>query len=264
MHVLSWNVTPSINLNIFETVIWDAVDSLSKRTFDVNYLNPVIFFRPVEYAVGSPDNVLVGFGAKFKIWRQNYLYGQFVLDEFKLDEIMKGGWWANKYAFQAGIRSFWGDRRPLMLQLEFNRIRPYTYTHTYPLQNYGHLADALAHPMGANLREAIAVARWKLNPRWSVHITASCAVQGTDSTGVNLGANIYKSNLEHGDAYGHGMLQGVRAVTSYQELKLARMLVPKWNLQAEAILSNRLFTRNRESASRLYFSIALKTLLYRD
>jgi hypothetical protein len=42
------------------------------------------------------------------------------------------------------------------------------------------------------------------------------------------------------------------------------MLVPKWNLQAEAILSGRLFARNRESASRPYFSIALKTLLYRD
>ncbi len=264
MHSLSWNVTPNINLNLFEVIIWDAVDSVSQRTFDINYLNPVIFFRPVEYSIGSPDNVLIGFGGKFKIWRENYLYGQLILDEFKLDEIRKGGWWANKYAFQVGIRGFMGKQRPLMFQAEFNQIRPYTYTHYYPLQNYGHLVDALAHPMGANLREGLIIARWAFAPKWSAHLTASYAVQGTDSVGTNFGSNIYKSNVSHGDAYGHTILQGIRAVTSYQELKIARMLVPKWNLQVEAIFSNRLFTREEKKENSFYFSIGLKTLLYRE
>ncbi len=264
MHTLSWNITPNININLFEAVIWDAVDSVSRRTFDINYLNPVIVLRPVEFAIGSPDNVIVGFGGKFKIWRENYLYGQFVLDEFKLDELKaRTGWWANKYAFQVGVRSFAGDRRPLMIQAEVNQVRPYTDTHTYPLQNYGHLVDALAHPMGANLREGLAIIRWAFAPDWSVHATMTYAVQGTDSAGVNLGANIYKSNTTRTKQYGNTMLQGVRAITSYQELKVARMLVPKWNLQAEAVVSNQFFKREEETVNNFYFGIGLKTLLYR-
>ncbi len=265
MHVLSWDITPSININVFEAVIWDAVDSISKRTFDINYINPVILLRPVEFSIGSPDNVIVGFGGKFKIWREIYLYGQFVLDEFKLDELKaRTGWWANKYAFQVGTRGFWGKQRPIMIQAELNQIRPYTYTHYYPLQNYGHLVDALAHPMGANLREGLLIARWAFAPNWSAHAMFTYAVQGTDSLGVNLGSNIYKSNLTRYKDYGNTMLQGVRTVTSCQELKIARMLVPKWNLQAEAILSNRIFNREGKTSSDFYFCIGLRTLLYRD
>ncbi len=265
MHTLSWDITPSINVNVFEAIIWDAVDSISKRTFDINYLNPVVFFRPVEYSLGSPDNVILGFGAKFRLWRETYLYGQFVLDEFKLDELKAGkGWWANKYAFQAGVRYFAGKRRPAMFQAEFNQVRPYTYTHTYPLQNYGHLVDALAHPMGANLREGLIIARWAFAPNWSAHATMTYAVQGIDSTDTNVGANIYKSNTTRDKDYGNNLLQGVRTVTSYQELKVARMLVPKWNLQAEATISNRLFIREEKTNNAFYFSIGLRTLLYRD
>src|SRR5690606_20577986 len=55
-HYLSWNVTESFNVGLFENIIWRGSDTNQARVFDVNYLNPVIFFRPVEYSLGSPDN----------------------------------------------------------------------------------------------------------------------------------------------------------------------------------------------------------------
>ncbi|MDR1154553.1 MAG: hypothetical protein LBL04_07560 [Bacteroidales bacterium] len=265
MHTLSWNITPGINVNLFETVVWDAVDSVSKRTFDMNYMNPVVVLRPVDYSLGSPDNILIGFGAKVKVWRELYLYGQLVLDEFKFDELKAAnGWWANKYAFQAGARCFLGEQRPAMLQAEFNQVRPYNGTHYYTLQNYGHLADPLAHPMGANLREGLVIARWAFAPKWSAHAMLTYAVQGTDSVGTNFGGDIYKSNLTRMKEYGNKTLQGVRATTAYQELKIARTLVEKWNLQAEVVMSNRLFRREGKTQNDFYFSIGVKTLLYRD
>ena len=265
MHSLSWNITPSINVNLFEAVIWDAVDSISRRTFDINYLNPAVVLRPVEYSLGSPDNIIIGVGGKFKIWREIYLYGQFVINEFKLDELMaRNGWWANKYAFQTGIRYFAGERRPIMLQAEYNQIRPFMYTHYYPLQNYGHLADAIAHPAGANVREGLVIARWAFAPGWSAHATLTYAVQGTDSANVNYGANIYKGNITRTKQYDNKMLQGIRTVDLHTELKIARMLVPKWNLQAEAVISNRSFARNGKTDNYFYCGIGLRTLLYRD
>ena len=40
-HHLSWNVTPRLNIGIFETVIYQ--DSSNLRGFDPYYLNPLIF-----------------------------------------------------------------------------------------------------------------------------------------------------------------------------------------------------------------------------
>ncbi len=63
-HYLDWSVTPWLNIGLFEAIVWENADSLGHRGFDFNYANPVIFFRPVEFSVGSPDNVLLGVNGK--------------------------------------------------------------------------------------------------------------------------------------------------------------------------------------------------------
>jgi len=53
MHHLSYNVTKNLNIGIFEAVIFNR-----NNNFELQYLNPVIFYRTVEQAVGSSDNAL--------------------------------------------------------------------------------------------------------------------------------------------------------------------------------------------------------------
>ena len=85
MHYLDWSVTKWLNIGIFETIIWQNEDSLGVyRGFEFNYLNPVIFLRPVEFSVGSPDNVLMGITGKLTLFKNHILYGQLAIDEFKL------------------------------------------------------------------------------------------------------------------------------------------------------------------------------------
>ena len=67
MHYLDWSVTDWLNIGFFETIIWQDEDSLGHRGLEFNYLNPVIFLRPVEYTVGSPDNVLMGLNGKLTL-----------------------------------------------------------------------------------------------------------------------------------------------------------------------------------------------------
>ena len=43
-HHISWNITKWLNLGIFETVIFKPRDTLLNRGFDVEYLNPMVFF----------------------------------------------------------------------------------------------------------------------------------------------------------------------------------------------------------------------------
>ena len=44
------------------------------------------------------------------------------------------------------------------LQLETNIVRPYTYQHNDSIDNYSHYNQPLAHPLGANFAEVIAIA----------------------------------------------------------------------------------------------------------
>ena len=66
LHALSFNVSKWLNLSLFESVIWQGKDTLNNRGFDYNYLNPFIFFRPVEYGIGSSDNSFFGGGLKIR------------------------------------------------------------------------------------------------------------------------------------------------------------------------------------------------------
>ena len=64
IHYLSWNVSKKLNLGLFETVIWDNVND---RGFDVNYLNPLIFYTAIEFSTGTrAGNALLGLSLKYK------------------------------------------------------------------------------------------------------------------------------------------------------------------------------------------------------
>jgi hypothetical protein len=53
-----------------------------------------------------------------------------------------------KYINALGIKN-------LDLQLEYNRVRPFTYSHRDSVANYTHYNQPMAHPLGANFSETI-------------------------------------------------------------------------------------------------------------
>ncbi len=81
-HYLSWNVTKKLNIGLFESVLWT---NSNDRGFDVNYLNPIIFYRAIEFETGQgAGNAILGASGKYKINDNINIYSQFVLDEFSL------------------------------------------------------------------------------------------------------------------------------------------------------------------------------------
>lgn len=104
-HHLSINIGKKFNLGFFESVVFSPQDSINGGTFELSYLNPVIFYRAIEQQNGSADNVILGLDWKWLIRKGFSFYGQFVLDEFVLSQVTSGaGWWANKYGLQGGIK----------------------------------------------------------------------------------------------------------------------------------------------------------------
>lgn len=211
MHLLSYNVTKNINIAFFEGISWQGADTNRARGYELNYLNPAIFFRPVEYSLGSSDNAFLGFAYKVKLLKKQILYGQLLLDEFLLNEVKSGnGWWANKQGVQLGIRSYDLFKvKNLDALLEYNYVRPYTYSHGSPQQSYGHLNHPLAHPLGANFKEGIIRLRYKYE-KLTFLLHTSYAVYGADSAGFSMGQNIFETYANRPREYGNYTTQGIR------------------------------------------------------
>jgi len=209
-HYLSWNITKKINLGIFETVIFQPKDTLLYRGFDVEYLNPVVFFRPQEYAIGSSDNVLLGASFSVKHKKQT-LYGQLIVDEFLLSEIRaNSGWWANKYGGQLGIKGYLKlKNEKFFYRVEANAVRPYTYAHVNSLQNYGNQNSTLSHPYGANFMEALLEIKWQ-HKKWFTKLFTNVGYQGLDEDGKSYGGNVYIPYMLRPNDYNNIIGQGIR------------------------------------------------------
>ena len=269
-HYLSWNVSKRFNLGLFESVLWT---NSNDRGFDVNYLNPIIFYRAIEFETGQgAGNAVVGASAKYKFNDNLNVYSQFILDEFSLSDIKRGDKsWKNKYGYQIGVKyynAFKVDN--LYLQLEYNRVRPYTYSHNTIVLNYGHNNQSMAHLWGANFSEAILIARYNYK-RWFTDAKFVIGTKGYDynnsTDNFSYGGDIYRDYNERPFDTGVEVGQGIKANIFHAELQSGYLVNPMTNLKLFAYLSYRNFDPNDNTPktfgnNTLWLSLGLRTDLF--
>ncbi len=224
MHHLSINVTKNVNIGVFESVMFRR-----DNVFELQYLNPIIFYRSIEQALGSPDNAFIGFDFKVNIPKHVQIYGQLLLDEMNFSkEFSTPGknklyglfhprkWWGNKFAAQLGIKyidAFGVDH--LDLQLEGNVARPYTYSHYDTITSWTHYNQPLAHPLGANFTELIFQARYQPIQKVFLSSRFVYSKRGEDNDTTNWGSNPLKVYGTFEREFGNVIGQGVQARTFY-------------------------------------------------
>lgn len=152
---------------------------------------------------------MAGFDFKANVAHRFQFYGQFLLDEFKLSQVTANtGWWANKWGLQLGAKyvDAFGIAN-LDLQLESNRVRPFTYSHYSMTANYTHYNQPLAHPLGANFQEFIGILRYQPAPKWYINAKIIYYNQGLDSlSGRNFGSDPFLENKTRMGDYGYEIL----------------------------------------------------------
>ncbi|MCF6172147.1 MAG: hypothetical protein L3J66_14340 [Bacteroidales bacterium] len=263
VHYLSWAISKRVNLSFFDVIVWQTTDSLGNyRGFDLQYLNPVIFLRPVEFSTGSPDNALLGLNLSVIVGRHNVFYGQLILDEFKLEEVTAGnGWWGNKQGFQLGFKTYDPFRlKGLYFQTEYNWVRPYTYSQSLPLKNYGHYNQPLAHPMGANFWEWVSIVNYNIK-RFYFRYEFQYALYGLDYDGKNFGKNIYKPYTTRENEYGNYVGQGLETTVLYNDISVSYLINPAYNFNIALGYTNRSSANDKETVNTSYIYIALRTSL---
>ena len=235
-HYLDVNIGKRLYVGILESIVWKYD---STRAYDITYFNPVIFLRPVEFSIGSPDNALIGLNLKYKLAERHFIYAQAIMDEFKIREVRSGdGWWGNKHGFQVGWRAFslFGIRN-LDVGTEYNYVRPYTYQHRSSATAYAHFNQPLAHPLGANFSESVTSISYSFK-RWFMHTRFSIADVGYDYNSildpVNYGNNVLLSYETRPNEYGNSTGQGLNTDVLNVELRLGYLVNPSSNLVLEA------------------------------
>lgn len=232
-HHLNVKVKPNLHIGLFESVMYgDSTGGLK-----VEYLNPIIFYRAVEQQNGSEDNAIIGMDFKWNLKNRLSFYGQLVIDEMIIGEVLAGnGWWGNKQGFQLGAKYIdpFGIE-DLMVQAEINRVRPYMYAHEDGFTSYSHYNLSLAHPLGANFTEYIGRASYRLNNQWSFEGMLMRASYGNDIGDVNFGRDILKNYIQrrpdgNGGSleFGNSHLQGNK--TDLTMLFVRTSYMPRHNL----------------------------------
>lgn len=276
MHFLELKLGKRWHIGLFESIVWDARDTLIERGFDLNYLNPIIFYRPVEYGIGSTDNVLIGTSLKFQASENISIYGQFLLDEFLLsamradvqqvfnpnDTSIQSGWWANKHSGQLGLKfsNFMGKKQ-MVLMLEANYSRPFNYTHVNNGQSYTHNGFALAHPLGANYREVLAALYGGFD-KWRFQCVASSAVAGLDYNSGNFGGDVLLSYTTRMAEYGNTLTQGIKTTIFSSMFDVSRVIEPRSGLSAFAQIHYNRWQNNLESNNVFGLQLGLRTYLF--
>lgn len=269
-HFLSWNVSKKLNIGLFESVIWNNANN---RGFDINYLNPIIFFRAIEFETGQDaGNALMGLSGKYKLNDNMNIYGQFILDEFSLSD-MSGGEksWKNKYGYQLGFKYYNAFKlKNLMLQTEYNRVRPYTYSHNTVVLNYGHSNQSMAHLWGSNFSEFILIGRYHYK-RWFGNAKFVMGTRGFDfnsgTDNYSYGGDIYRDYNERPFDTGVEVGQGNKTSTFFANLQAGYVINPATNLKIFTDVTFRDFnpeaqTVNTISSNTVWFNIGIRTDLF--
>ncbi len=271
IHYIDWNALPKLHLGFFETVVWY---NINHRGFDVNFLNPLVFFKTAELEAGSgASNAIVGLSADYRLPFDVQVYGQFVLDEMTVSKFFgDAGYWGNKFGYQVGLKYFDAFHIPnLFMRAEYNTVRPYTFSHHNIITNYAHNFQALAHPWGANFKEFLFETQYRKN-RIYLHNILTIGKKGFDFAGDDhpYGGDIFRyirpEDKRIDDVH---TLQGNLGQILMNQLEAGYVLNPATNLKLfggflyrkTAIDQDIPLVKNETTK---YFYIGFKTHLWND
>ena len=166
-------------------------------------------------------------------------YGQLVADNFPQSGDMHSFY--NRTGYQAGVKYYnkYGE-----FQLEYNQVRPYTYSSTDSLQSYTHYDQSLADPLGANFKEFIGIINLRYH-HFSIHLQGNYAMEGLDTAKSNYGNNIFlpdsKATLTSTNVT---ILQGIKSTLMYMDVHISYLMNPKTNMNITLGVSRRTLTNS--------------------
>jgi len=260
---LSWIPAAGFEFSIIESIIWPGNTPENKANFTLNYFNPLIFSRTIQFGLNDEKNILLGLNTRIKIYDFAQFFAQFALD--KLDNSIKA---QKNYAFQIGFKHFdlfhsKLSNHSLFLHTEFNYIAPYTYSWNESKQSYSHYNQPIAHPTGTGLKEMFGTLRYQFKD-FSLLIKGSYIINSADTLNTNFGSDLFKPNEIYSGItsnIGNQPGQGIKNELLSINAELAYLINRVSNMQLFMALNYRKNSSILINTENLYFSFGIKTNL---
>ncbi len=260
---VNFKVLPWLQAGLFEATVYQPEDSTGYKGFKANYINPVILSRTIEYGLNSKNNTLLGANLRIQLPLKLVLYGQFVLDEAGDKNAKKLSEKASRYGYQLGAK--WFDVlniEQLYVQAEYNVAMPYLYATNPASQNFGHVRQSLAHPLGANFKEFVGLFQYQYHD-FALEIQANYARYGTDTSQFSFGKDIYKPapELEYGEEVDTHITQGISTKMAYARAQLSYILNPRTDMRIYLEAALRKEASDIVNYEDVFISFGLRTFL---
>lgn len=173
-----------MNVGLHEIVIY------GERGMELAYLNPIMFYRSAEHFLGDRDNATMGLDVEVRPVSGVRVYGEWFVDDFSVARLGEN-WYGNKVAWLAGLHL----TNPLGLprsdwRMEYVRIEPYVYSHTFPINVYENYDTILGHPAGPNAD--LLYGEWLFwgSRHWQLLFSAERYRHGANPAGRNVGGEV--------------------------------------------------------------------------
>jgi hypothetical protein len=218
MRYLNVNATKWLNVGLFESQVFARTGG-----YEISYLNPVILTTAMSRYNGAGDKSILGLSAKALIAHRFQLYGQFLLNEFRIKELTGGNkWYGNKWGVQMGGKYFNAfGLKNLDLQGEIDAVRPYTYSAQDTIANYTNYNQPLADPLGSGFVKVIGQIRYQPAKNFTITARATYYMRGNDTGNANFGSNIFKAYPTATTQYGVAMINGPESNCKIMSLNLS-------------------------------------------
>ena len=240
MHLLSFNAAKGLNIALFESTMWQAIQGSKGVSYQLKYLNPLIGLQSLLYNLNQENNTMLGLNLSYKFLHHHCIYTQFVADDIK----HKGdkGNYNNKLGYQLGYKYYdIFNIKNLCFQTEFNDVRPYTYANKDSVQSYSHYNQSLTDPLGANFLESITFLKYRYKD-FLFELKFNYAVYGADNGSYNFGGDIFKSQDPNEyiiDQANNSIAQGERNIITYKTFRVYYLLNPVTNMNIYLEISDR-------------------------
>jgi len=140
-HRLSFTPFNRFRIGIGETIIY------SRRSLDLSYLNPIVFYKSVEHLNQDRDNAMLFADLNYIPLNSLQFYSTFLIDDFRFSEI-GNDFYGNRTLFTFGIKySQTMMEIPFLLSFQYIKTDPYLFSHRIHSNNYSHLG----YPIGPNI-----------------------------------------------------------------------------------------------------------------
>ncbi|MGC9331936.1 MAG: hypothetical protein ACP5DZ_08695 [Bacteroidales bacterium] len=243
INMLEWQISDAFRLGFVEAILYKP-----ETGFDLNMINPWLFFRASMVRQNSGNNILMGLDALYAFDNAD-VYAQLMIDDVQSTNMGISNPY-NRFGWQIGAMYYdvFGVQN-LHVRTEHNYIRAMSYAESMPEISWTHYNQNAAHPAGNNLMEFIAIVQY----RWR-NLPLSCQLNY-----MEYGDEHNESLVPADFNFPGGFLAGDTKRFVFADVEAGYIINPVWHWIAYAGISY----RHDGSDETLWVHIGTRTNIHR-